>query len=61
MSSGPPPHEPDNEQPNIICPDCGWRSYHPDDIKWGYCGRCHAFTSAGTVHQVNAPQPEVDP
>ena len=51
----------DDDQPSVTCPDCRMRSYHPDDIKWGYCGRCHAFTSAGTVHQVNAPQQEAGP
>jgi hypothetical protein len=36
--------------------DCGMRSFHPDDIKWGYCGSCHAFTQEGTVHKVNTPR-----
>lgn len=32
-------------QPSITCPVCGMTSYHPEDIKQGYCGNCHKFTS----------------
>lgn len=28
----------------FTCPACQRTSYHPDDIKHGYCGACHAFT-----------------
>lgn len=28
----------------FTCPDCGAVSYHPEDAKQGYCGRCKAFT-----------------
>jgi ribosomal protein L37E len=45
-----------DDRPSITCPDCGMRSFHPDDIKWGYCGSCHAFTQEGTVHKVNTPR-----
>jgi hypothetical protein len=24
-------------------------SHHPEDVKYGYCGNCHEFTSEGTV------------
>lgn len=33
-------------RPTIQCPICGLRSGHPKDIQWGYCGNCHAYTSA---------------
>lgn len=28
----------------FTCPVCGETSHHPDDVRHGYCGRCHAFT-----------------
>ena len=28
------------------CPVCGSTSRHPEDVRHGYCGRCHAFTGA---------------
>ena len=28
----------------ITCPRCGRTSYHPDDIREGYCGACHDWT-----------------
>lgn len=31
------------EQPSIVCPACGLRSYHPMDIQERYCGYCHAY------------------
>jgi ribosomal protein S27AE len=30
--------------PSITCPRCGATSYHPEDVREGYCGRCHEFT-----------------
>lgn len=33
-------------QPSFVCPDCGARSHHPQDLLNGYCGRCHAFTGS---------------
>jgi hypothetical protein len=35
-------------EPSITCPVCGMTSYHPDDIRAGYCGNCHDWTR-GTV------------
>lgn len=29
----------------FTCPVCGASSSHPDDLKNGYCGRCHEFTA----------------
>ena len=37
-----PPRYP--EQPSITCPVCDRTSYNPNDIEWGYCGYCHAYT-----------------
>lgn len=31
--------------PSITCPECRRTSYNPNDIKEGYCGYCHAWTS----------------
>lgn len=36
------------DQPSITCPRCGKTSYHPDDVKQGYCGNCHDWTQLGT-------------
>lgn len=30
--------------PAFTCPKCGATSHHPEDVRHGYCGRCHAFT-----------------
>ena len=30
---------------SITCPKCRMTSYHPEDVKHGYCGNCHEFTS----------------
>jgi hypothetical protein len=32
------------EHPSFTCPDCKAVSYHPEDIREGYCSRCHAWT-----------------
>lgn len=29
----------------ITCPVCGRISHHPDDVREGYCGACHDWTS----------------
>lgn len=29
----------------ITCPRCHRTSYHPQDIKEGYCGACHDWTT----------------
>lgn len=33
------------DPPSITCPNCGATSYNPNDIREGYCGNCHDFTS----------------
>lgn len=30
---------------SITCPECGMTSYHPEDVRQGYCGNCHEFTT----------------
>lgn len=37
----PPPASP---PPAFVCPKCTARSWHPEDGRHGYCGRCHEFT-----------------
>lgn len=32
----------------ITCPLCGMTSYNPNDIREGYCGKCHDWTSSGS-------------
>lgn len=35
-------------QPSIDCPKCGSRSYNHNDIREGYCGNCHDYTTLRT-------------
>lgn len=30
---------------SITCPACGKTSYHPEDIRHGWCSSCHAYTA----------------
>ncbi|MGH3548893.1 MAG: hypothetical protein ACRDQU_12445 [Pseudonocardiaceae bacterium] len=32
------------ERPRFTCPRCKRTSYHPHDVREGYCGACHAWT-----------------
>jgi hypothetical protein len=32
---------------SFTCPVCGRVSHHPEDVRHGYCGACHAFTGEG--------------
>lgn len=34
----------------ITCPVCEMTSYHPMDVREGFCGNCHAWTGA-PLHQ----------
>jgi hypothetical protein len=38
--------------PSFTCPDCGATSYNRNDIREGYCGRCHDWT--GDTPYMNA-------
>lgn len=31
--------------PSITCPVCRRTSHNPNDVREGYCGACHDFTS----------------
>lgn len=31
------------DPPSITCPVCEMTSYHPKDIEYRYCGKCHQF------------------
>jgi hypothetical protein len=35
-------NEPD--LPSFTCPQCHVTSYNPNDVEWGFCGNCHAYT-----------------
>jgi len=39
-------------RPSITCPECHMRSYSPEDIKQGYCGKCKWWTSHPTMRKV---------
>ena len=32
----------------ITCPQCERTSYNPNDVREGYCGHCHDWTSTGS-------------
>ena len=38
--------------PYFECPQCGARSYNPNDIQFGYCGNCHEFTGGADYGHV---------
>jgi hypothetical protein len=40
--------------PHFDCPRCGARSYNPNDIEHGYCGRCHDWTRPDDVEAIAA-------
>lgn len=33
----------------ITCTRCGRTSYNPNDVREGYCGYCHDWTSSGSA------------
>jgi hypothetical protein len=37
--------EPIPDTPSVVCPACGRRSFHPQDIAESYCGFCHNWHS----------------
>lgn len=41
---------PEGQERVIICPVCNSVSAHPVDIKEGYCGRCHDWTTPRPGH-----------
>lgn len=36
-------------RPKITCPRCGRTSWNPNDVREGYCGACHDWTSPRTA------------
>jgi len=43
----------DETGPSVTCPRCGLVSYHPEDIRQGYCSVCRWWTSDPTLGQVD--------
>jgi len=29
--------------PTYTCPECGWKTFHAEDVKNRYCPMCHEF------------------
>lgn len=36
-------------EPSITCRKCGMTSYHPDDIRYKWCGKCHTWNTSEEV------------
>lgn len=55
--------EAEGPAPAFTCPDCGARSWNPNDGQHGYCGRCKAFTGrpAGLDLPIAPPTPRTRP
>lgn len=47
----------DPVQESITCPECGMTSYNPNDVREGYCGNCHDFTSRVPEMPTLSPTP----
>ncbi len=39
-----------NQQASFVCPECRTQSWHPEDVKQGYCGRCHFWTGDAVMY-----------
>lgn len=37
---------------SFTCPRCRRTSYHPEDVRHGYCGACHDYAGANQVEQL---------
>lgn len=51
------------EHPVFTCPKCLAVSHHPEDVRQGYCGRCHDFTgiyAGDTPTRLAAEQARID-
>jgi hypothetical protein len=46
---------PVDPRPSITCPECGATSSHPQDVRQGYCPRCHWWTSDAVLGQCPPP------
>ena len=53
------------DRPVFTCPCCSATSYHPKDVEFAWCGRCHAFTGdpgMGAAHLArDCPHRKPDP
>lgn len=38
-----------SERPSYTCPRCGAVSYHPKDLEYRYCVRCHKFEDDAAI------------
>jgi protein-arginine kinase activator protein McsA len=38
-------HCADHRPISITCPVCGMTSYNVNDVREGYCGNCHTYTT----------------
>jgi hypothetical protein len=47
-------------EPSITCPQCLMTSYNPTDIREGYCGNCHDWTTDRPVNPLPPPSPSLD-
>lgn len=56
-------HFPPRPVPSFTCPACGMISHHPEDVRQGYCAKCHDWTGGQRLGipaaqpQPQAPQP----
>jgi ribosomal protein S27AE len=52
---------PEQQGPLFTCPRCGAKSWHPEDARQGYCGRCHDFTARRPHHPPSLELPPYEP
>jgi ribosomal protein L37E len=48
--------------PSYLCPACGVRSYHPEDVAERYCTRCKMFEAdrvAFEAEPLTSKEPEI--
>lgn len=43
------------QRPHITCPTCQRTSYHPEDVRYGWCGHCCGYTSPPFGTPVDGP------
>jgi transposase len=42
------------DAPFFTCPRCGMISHNPNDVREGYCGRCHDWTGDADLQAAEA-------
>lgn len=45
----------------ITCPRCGMTSANPNDVREGYCGNCHDWTTDSKVVRAGSPELQSEP